>query len=66
MLSVIKLQPSDDTFSGYHHHHIEVDDLEDENLLEHFPSAIKFVQSGLDAGGSVLVHWLVHSLAQIP
>ncbi|KAL4809041.1 protein-tyrosine phosphatase-like protein [Aspergillus unguis] len=56
VLSVIKLQPSDDTFSGYQHHHIEVDDLEDENLLEHFPSAVKFIQSGLDAGGSVLVH----------
>ncbi|KAL4906470.1 hypothetical protein BDW74DRAFT_176792 [Aspergillus multicolor] len=53
VLSVIRLQQSDDTFSGYQHHHIEVDDLEDENLLEHFPSAIKFIQSGLDAGGSV-------------
>ncbi|RDW57016.1 dual specificity phosphatase YVH1 [Aspergillus mulundensis] len=56
VLSVIRLQPTDDTFSGYQHHHIEVDDLEDENLLEHFTSAIKFIQSGLDAGGSVLVH----------
>ncbi|KAL4921227.1 protein-tyrosine phosphatase-like protein [Aspergillus aurantiobrunneus] len=56
VLSVIRLQPADDTFLAYQHHHIEVDDIEDENLLEHFPSAIKFIQSGLDAGGSVLVH----------
>ncbi|KAL5000722.1 protein-tyrosine phosphatase-like protein [Aspergillus recurvatus] len=56
ILSVIRLRPSDDTFAGYQHHQIEVDDLDDENLLEHFPSAIKFIQSGLDAGGSVLVH----------
>ncbi|KAL5050331.1 hypothetical protein BDW71DRAFT_123915 [Aspergillus fruticulosus] len=56
VLSVIRLRPSDDTFAGYQHHLIEVDDLDDENLLEHFPSAIKFIQSGLDAGGSVLVH----------
>jgi hypothetical protein len=28
--------------------------------LEHFPSAIKFIQSGLGAGGSVLVHWSVN------
>jgi dual specificity phosphatase 12 len=54
---VIRLQPSDDTFLAYQHHHIEVDDIDDENLLEHFPSAIKFIQSGLDEGGSVLVHW---------
>ncbi|KAL4819113.1 protein-tyrosine phosphatase-like protein [Aspergillus spinulosporus] len=56
ILSVIRLQPRDDIFAGYHHHRIEVDDLDDENLLEHFPSAIKFIQSGLDAGGGVLVH----------
>ncbi|OJJ03693.1 hypothetical protein ASPVEDRAFT_746919 [Aspergillus versicolor CBS 583.65] len=56
VLSVIRLQPSDDTFLAYKHHHIEVDDIDDENLLEHFPSAIKFIQSGLDEGGSVLVH----------
>ncbi|KAL4873167.1 hypothetical protein BDV12DRAFT_160505 [Aspergillus spectabilis] len=56
ILSVLRLQPTDDTGSKYQHHQIEVDDLEDENLLEHFPAAIRFIQTGLDAGGSVLVH----------
>ncbi|KAL4927188.1 dual specificity phosphatase YVH1 [Aspergillus undulatus] len=56
VLSVLRLQPTDDTFEAYQHHRIEVDDIEDENLLEHFPAAIKFIQSGLDTGGSVLVH----------
>ncbi|KAL3481613.1 protein-tyrosine phosphatase-like protein [Aspergillus californicus] len=56
VLSVLRLQPTDDIFSAYQHHHIAIDDLDDENLLEHFPSAIKFIQSGLDSGGSVLVH----------
>ncbi|KAL4775492.1 protein-tyrosine phosphatase-like protein [Aspergillus nidulans var. acristatus] len=56
VLSVIRLRPKEDMFAGYQHHRIEVDDLDDENLLEHFPSAIKFIQSGLDAGGGVLVH----------
>lgn len=60
VLSVIRLRPKDDLFAGYQHHRIEVDDIDDENLLEHFPSAIKFIQSGLDAGGGVLVHWLVY------
>lgn len=62
ILSVLRLQQVDDTFAPYQHHQIDVDDMDDENLLEHFPSAIKFIQSGLDAGGSVLVHWLVDSL----
>jgi dual specificity phosphatase 12 len=35
---------------------IEVDDSKDENLLEHFSSAVKFIQSGLNSGGGVLVH----------
>ncbi|KAI9371544.1 protein-tyrosine phosphatase-like protein [Aspergillus egyptiacus] len=56
VLSVLRLQPTDETFSAYQHRHIEVDDVEDENLLEHFPSAIEFIKSGLDAGGGVLVH----------
>lgn len=60
ILSVLRLQPQEETFAGFQHHRIDVDDVEDENLLEHFPSAIKFIQSGLDAGGGVLVHWLVY------
>ena len=49
----------EDLFSGYTHKVVEVDDVDDENLLEHFPSCNEFIQNGLDAGGSVLVHWLV-------
>ncbi|KAE8390636.1 tyrosine protein phosphatase yvh1 [Aspergillus alliaceus] len=56
VLSVLRLQPQEEIFAGFQHHRIEVDDVDDENLLEHFPSAIKFIQSGLDAGGGVLVH----------
>lgn len=62
ILSVLRLKPSEETFSAYQHHSIDVDDVDDENLLEHFPAAVKFIQSGLDAGGSVLVHWSVSSL----
>jgi len=35
---------------------IEVDDTKDENLLFYFSPAVKFIQSGLDSGGGVLVH----------
>lgn len=46
-------------FEDYHHMIVEVDDVDDENLLEHFPSCNKFIQDGLDTGGGVLVHWFV-------
>ncbi|KAJ5113395.1 hypothetical protein N7456_001929 [Penicillium angulare] len=55
VLSVLRLG-SDEIFSSYQHHKIDVDDVDYENLLEHFPDAIKFIQSGLDGGGGVLVH----------
>ncbi|OOF97807.1 hypothetical protein ASPCADRAFT_205073 [Aspergillus carbonarius ITEM 5010] len=56
VVSVLRLRPDDALFDSFQHHSIEVDDVDDENLLEHFPAAIKFIQSGLDAGGGVLVH----------
>jgi dual specificity phosphatase 12 len=31
--------------------------VDDENLLEHFPTCNRFIQDGLDAGGGVLIHW---------
>ncbi|KAJ9270964.1 hypothetical protein DTO212C5_2909 [Paecilomyces variotii] len=56
IVSVLRLQPSEDLFAPYKHLAIEVDDVDDENILEHFPRAIAFIQSGLDEGGSVLIH----------
>lgn len=56
---MLRLNPAEEMFASYHHHAIDVDDVDDENLLEHFPAAVKFIQSALDAGGSILVHWLV-------
>ena len=56
---MLRINQPDETFGPYHHHCIDIDDVDDENLLEHIPTAVKFIQSGLDAGGSVLIHWLV-------
>lgn len=36
---------------------VEVDDVEDDNLLEHFSATNAFIQTALNGGGSVLVHW---------
>ena len=57
VLSVLRLPLDQALFDGFEHHVVEVDDVDDENLLEHFPATNKFVQQGLDGGGGVLVHW---------
>lgn len=56
---MLRLNPAEEqeTFKSFQHLSIGVDDVDDENLLEHFPAAIKFIQSGLNSGGGVLVHW---------
>lgn len=57
MLSVLRLPLEEKLFEGYKHMVVEVDDVEDENLLEHFPAATRFIDEGLASGGAVLVHW---------
>ena len=59
VLSVLRLDVDENLFGSYHHKIVQVDDVDDENLLEHFPSTNKFIQDGLDSGGGVLVHWYV-------
>ncbi|KAL2002366.1 hypothetical protein VTN02DRAFT_73 [Thermoascus thermophilus] len=56
VVSVLRMQHPDETFAPFKHLVIAVDDVGDENLLEHFATANAFIQSGLDAGGGVLVH----------
>jgi dual specificity phosphatase 12 len=57
VLSVLRLPLEEKLFEGYKHMVVEVDDVEDENLLEHFPAATRFIEDGLASGGAVLVHW---------
>ena len=56
---MLRLNPAEELemFNSYQHLSIDLDDVDDENLLEQIPAAIKFIQSGLDSGGGVLVHW---------
>lgn len=61
VLTVLQMErPEKDLFASFKDHLvIGVHDVDDENLLEHFASTNAFIQSGLDQGGGVLVHWLV-------
>ncbi|GIZ44242.1 hypothetical protein CKM354_000744600 [Cercospora kikuchii] len=56
VLSVLRLPLEESLFEDCQHKVVEVDDVDDENLLEHFDDCNKFIQAGLDAGGGVLVH----------
>lgn len=57
VVSALRLPLDSDLFVNYQHHVVEVDDVEDENIIEHFPTSNAFIRQGLDGGGGVLVHW---------
>jgi dual specificity phosphatase 12 len=58
VVSVLRSPLDQDLFSPFKKHMVvEVDDVDDENLLEHFPATNQFIKEGLDSGGGVLVHW---------
>lgn len=59
VITVLRMEPNERLFEPFQHLQIHVDDIADENLLEHFPTTNAFIQSGLEGGGGVLVHWSV-------
>ncbi|KAK8237167.1 protein-tyrosine phosphatase-like protein [Phyllosticta capitalensis] len=57
VLSVLRLPLDDALFAPFKEHMVvEVDDVDDEDLLQHFPATNRFIQRALDSGGGVLVH----------
>jgi dual specificity phosphatase 12 len=57
VLSVLNFDIEEDLLKDYKKLKVEVDDVEDENLLEHFKATNAFIEEGLSAGGGVYVHW---------
>ncbi|MCJ1452679.1 tyrosine protein phosphatase yvh1 [Mycoblastus sanguinarius] len=57
VVSALRLPLDNDLFVDFKHHVVEIDDVDDENILEHFAASNAFIQEGLDGGGGVLVHW---------
>ena len=61
--SILQMPLDQELFEPYQHLNVPVDDVDDENLMSHFATTNAFIQSGLDQGGAVLVHWLVALLS---
>lgn len=64
VVSILRLPLDKDLFVNYKHHIVELDDVEDENIVEHFAGSNAFIQGGLDGGGGVLVHWWVETFSR--
>ncbi|KAK6354839.1 tyrosine protein phosphatase yvh1 [Orbilia brochopaga] len=56
VVSILRGKMDEQLFAPYKHLHIEVDDEDDENLLEHFATTNEFIDNAVSSGGSVLVH----------
>ncbi|KAI9888806.1 MAG: tyrosine protein phosphatase yvh1 [Vezdaea aestivalis] len=54
-----KVSSTSDSFRDYHRLHIPINDMTDENLLEHFPACNRFIHSALAGGGSIFVHCVI-------
>ncbi|KAL8982587.1 MAG: hypothetical protein Q9177_005227 [Variospora cf. flavescens] len=57
VLSVLTLPLDEALFKGYERLVIDIDDLEDEDIIQHFPASNAFIKAGLESRGGVLVHW---------
>ena len=58
VLSVLRIELRESLFKEFHEHHVvAVDDTDDEDLLQYFPTTNAFISRGLSLGGAVYVHW---------
>jgi len=57
VVSVLRVPLDKSLFEGFEHKVVEVDDVEDENLIEHFVKTNEFISNALNSGGAVLIHW---------
>ena len=57
VVSALRRPLDEGLFAAYKHLLVELDDVADEDILQHFAASNAFIQDGLDGGGGVLVHW---------
>jgi len=56
VLSVLRFAIDKTILEPYKHMQVELDDVEDENILEHFPETNRFISEALEMGGHVFIH----------
>jgi len=56
VLSVLRYNKESPLFANYKHFLVDIDDVEDEDLLQHFAATNAFIEEGLAGGGGVFVH----------
>ena len=68
MVSVVRPPLTGGTarFERFQHYVVPVNDLPDENLIQHFAAADDFISAALAGGGAVLIHWCVCTGACLP
>ncbi|OBT55169.1 hypothetical protein VE04_04475 [Pseudogymnoascus sp. 24MN13] len=53
-------------WENYTHCNVQIDDMDDENLIEHFPRVVLFIKDALAGGGGVLIHCCTPDLEASP
>ncbi|MCJ1283844.1 tyrosine protein phosphatase yvh1 [Xylographa opegraphella] len=56
VVSALRLPLDESLFQPYRHLVVELDDVDDEDVLQHFATSNAFIRDGLAGGGGVLVH----------
>lgn len=59
VVSVLRWNVDEQLVRPYKHLQIDVDDEDEENLIQYFPTTNRFIRDAIDAHGSVIVHWCV-------
>lgn len=66
VVSALALPLDRDLYASYKHLVIELDDMDDEDIIQHFATSNAFIKDGLENGGGVLVHWYVQAQVRKP
>lgn len=56
ILSLVQVKVNPEFVENFKHMQINIDDVEDENIIRHFPAIIEFMDEAIQSGTSVLVH----------
>ena len=65
VLSIVSQSINPELVEKYRHLGINLDDVDYEDIIQHFPASNAFIKEGLQTGGGVLVHWYISTVATL-